>query len=104
MPAGNAHIADSLELFTSTAIANQLPGQLVSTQIRTTGPNCFKFILALIMTSTNIVWKDEWLSDSIPLDHKAWIAGAESTEIPDLDDEWSIQTYIQLACHRPTTL
>ena len=35
------------------------------------------------------------------LDHKACIAGAESTEIPDPDDEWSIQTYniiIQLNC------
>ena len=27
----------------STAIANQLPGHLVSTQIRNRGPNCFKF-------------------------------------------------------------
>ena len=39
----------------STAITNQLPVQLVSTQIRTTRPNCFEFIIALIMTSTNIV-------------------------------------------------
>ena len=38
------------------------------------------------------------------LDHKAYIAGAESSEIPDPDDEWSIQIHIQLACHRPTTL
>ena len=34
--------------FTSTAIANQLPGQLVYIQIITRGPNCFKFITALI--------------------------------------------------------
>ena len=54
------------DLQPSTAIANQLPGQLVSTQIRTCRPNCFKFIIALIMTSTNIVWIDEWLSDSVP--------------------------------------
>ena len=39
----------------STAIVNQLPGRLVSTQIRTRGPNCFKFIIALIMPSRNIV-------------------------------------------------
>ena len=45
----------SSDLQPSTALANQLPGQLVSTQIRTTRPNCFKFIMALIMTSTNIV-------------------------------------------------
>ena len=43
----------------STALANQLPGQLVSTQIRITKPNYFKFIIALIMTSTNIVYIDE---------------------------------------------
>ena len=48
-------ITSSGDLQPSTAIANQLPGQLVSTQIRTTRPNCFKFIIALIMTSTNIV-------------------------------------------------
>ena len=53
------------------------------------------------MTSTNIVWIGGWLSNFVPLDHKACIAGAESTEIPDPDDEWSIQTYniiIQLNC------
>ena len=55
--------------------------------------------MALIMTSTNIVWIDRWLSDSIPLDYKAWIAGAESTEIPDPDDEWIIQTYIMPQAH-----
>ena len=27
------------------------------------------------------------------LDHNASIAGAESTEIPDADDDWSMQTY-----------
>ena len=53
-------ITSSGDLQPSTALANQLPanqlpGQLVSTQIRTTRPNCFKFIIALIMTSTNIV-------------------------------------------------
>ena len=35
-------ITSSGDLQPSTAIANQLPGQLVSTQIRTTRPNCFK--------------------------------------------------------------
>ena len=34
---------------------NQLLSQLVSTQIRIRGPNCYKFIIALIMLSTNIV-------------------------------------------------
>ena len=35
------------------------------------------------------------------LHHRACIAGAESTEIPSPDDEYSIYTYyyIQLACH-----
>ena len=75
------------------AIANQLPGQLVSIQIRTRGPNCFKFIITLIMTHTNIVWIGGWLSNFVPLYHKACIAGAESTETPYPDDEWSIQTY-----------
>ena len=48
-------ITSSGDLQPSTALANQLPGQLVSTQIRTTRRNCFKFIIVLIMTSTNIV-------------------------------------------------
>ena len=48
-------ITSSSDLQPSTALANQLPSQLVSTQIKTTRPNCFKFIIALIMTSTNIV-------------------------------------------------
>ena len=78
------YLSSSGDLQPSTALANQLPGQLVSTQIRTTRPNCFKFIIALIMTSTNIVWIDEWLFFTLYLlDHKACIAGAESTEIPD---------------------
>ena len=47
-------LTSSSGLQPSTALANQLPGQLVSTQIRTARPNCFKFIIALIMTSTNI--------------------------------------------------
>ena len=40
------------------------------------------------------------------LDYNACIAGAESTEITDVDsdDEWSIQTYIQIAGHRSATL
>ena len=59
-------LSSTSDLQPSAAIANQIPGQLVSTQIRTRGPNCFKFIKALIMTSTNIVWIDERLSDSIP--------------------------------------
>ena len=49
------YITSSSDLQPSTALANQLPGQLVSTQISTTRPNCFKFIIALIMTSINIV-------------------------------------------------
>ena len=48
-------ITSSGDLQPSTAIANQLPGQLVYTQITTRGPNCFKFIMALIMPSRNIV-------------------------------------------------
>ena len=48
-------ITSSGDLQPSTAIANQLPGQLVYTQITTRGPNCFKFIIALIMPSRNIV-------------------------------------------------
>ena len=34
------------DLQPSTVIANQLPGQLVYTQITTSGPNCFKFFIA----------------------------------------------------------
>ena len=41
----------------------------------------------------------EWLSNFIPLDHKAYIAGAESTETPDPDDEWSIQTTCMPQAH-----
>ena len=48
-------ITSSGDLQPSTAIANQLPGQLVYTQITTRGPNCFKFIIALIMPSRKIV-------------------------------------------------
>ena len=48
-------ITSSSDLQPSTAIVNQLPGQLVYTQITTRGPNCFKFIIALIMPSRNIV-------------------------------------------------
>ena len=48
-------ITSSGDLQPSTAIANQLPGQLVYTQITTRGPNCFKFIMALIMPSRNII-------------------------------------------------
>ena len=47
-----------------------VPGHWVSTQIRTRMPNCFTFIIELIMPSTNIVQIDEWLSDSIHLHHK----------------------------------
>ena len=39
----------------STAIVNQISGHLVSTQIRTVGLNCFKFIIESIVPSTNIV-------------------------------------------------
>ena len=49
------------DLQPSTAIANQLPGQLVSTQIRTRGPNCFKFIIALIMDHKHCT--NKWMTD-----------------------------------------
>ena len=48
-------ITSTSDLQPSTAIVNQLPGQLVSTHIRTRGPNCFKFIIASIMLSINVV-------------------------------------------------
>ena len=48
-------IISTSDLQPSTAIVNQLPGQLVSIQIRIIGQNCFKFIVTLTMTSTNIV-------------------------------------------------
>ena len=48
-------ITSSGDLQPSTAIANQLPGQLVYTQITTRGPNFFKFIIPLIMPSRNII-------------------------------------------------
>ena len=51
----NTMLSSTSDLQPSTAIANQLPGQLFSTQIRTRGPNCFKFIIALIMPSRNMV-------------------------------------------------
>ena len=51
------------------------------------------------MTSTNIVWIGGWLSNSVPLDHKACIAGGETTEIPDPDNEWSVQTYEIINLH-----
>ena len=46
-------ITSTCDLQPSTATANQLalPYQLVSTQIRNRGPNCFKFIMVLIMPS-----------------------------------------------------
>ena len=34
------------------------------------------------------------------LDHKAYIAGAESTEIPDPDDEWRIKTFMWLGLQK----
>ena len=48
-------ITSSGDLQPSTAIANQLPGQLVYTQITTRGPIFFNFIIPLIMPSRNIV-------------------------------------------------
>ena len=48
-------LSSTSDLQPSTAIANQLPGQLVSIKISTRGPNCFKFIIALIMPSRNII-------------------------------------------------
>ena len=48
-------ITSTSDLQPSTATANQLPGQLVYTQITTRGLNCFKFIIALIILSRNIV-------------------------------------------------
>ena len=56
-------ITSASDLQPSTAIANQLPGQLVYTQITTRGPNCFKFTIALIMPSkTNIIKYDSTYS------------------------------------------
>ena len=51
----SSNLSSSGDLQPSIAIANQLPGQLVYTQITTRGPNCFKFIMALIMPSRNII-------------------------------------------------
>ena len=47
-------VAFTLLLQPSTAIANQLPGHLVSTQTRTIWLNYFIFIIALIVSSTKI--------------------------------------------------
>ena len=47
-------ITSTSDLQPSKAIENQIPGQLVSTQIKTKGPNCFKFVMALFMSSRNI--------------------------------------------------
>ena len=44
-------ITTSSDLQPSTAIANQLPGQLAYTQITTRWPNCFEFIIALVYAS-----------------------------------------------------
>ena len=49
------YVTSTSDLQPSTAIANQLPSQIFSTQIKTRGPNCFKFIIALIMLSRHIV-------------------------------------------------
>ena len=49
-------LSSSGDLQPSTAIANQLPGQLVSTQIRTIWLNYFIFITALIASSTKIAY------------------------------------------------
>ena len=59
-------LTSTCDLQPSTAIANQLPGHLVSTQIRTIGLNHFKFI-ELIMPNTKIVQITEWLADSMHL-------------------------------------
>ena len=45
----NTMLSSSSDLQPSTAVANQLPGQLVNTQITTRGPNCFKCIIALLI-------------------------------------------------------
>ena len=42
------YVTRTSDLQPSTAIAKQLPGHLVSTQIRTIGLNCFKFIIERI--------------------------------------------------------
>ena len=49
------YVNSTSDLQPSTAVANQLPGQIASTQIRTIGLNCFMFIIALIVPSTKIV-------------------------------------------------
>ena len=71
-------ITSSSDLQPSTAVANQLPGQLVYTQITTRGPDCFKFIIALIMLSrTSYKQKSNCLIVNM-LHHKACNAGAVS--------------------------
>ena len=48
-------LSSTSDLQPSTAIANQLPDHLVSTQIRTIRLNCFIFVIALIVPSTKVV-------------------------------------------------
>ena len=55
----NIIITSTSDLQPSTAIANQLPGHLGSTQISTIGLNCFKFIIESTVPSTKIVQKTE---------------------------------------------
>ena len=55
------YVTSSGDLQPSTAIANQLPGHWVSTQIRTIWLNYFIFIIALIVSSTKIALIVEWL-------------------------------------------
>ena len=48
-------LASTSDLQLSTAIKNELPGQLFSTQIDYIGLHYFKFITALIVSSAKIV-------------------------------------------------
>ena len=48
-------ITSTSDLQPSTAIVSQLPGHLVSTEIRIIGLNCFNFIMESIVPSTKIV-------------------------------------------------
>ena len=55
-------ITSTSDLQPSTAVANQLPGHLVSTQIRTIGLNCFIFIHSIDSSYPAQRWYKE-LSD-----------------------------------------
>ena len=104
-------LSSSGDLQPSTAIANQLPGQLVYTQITNRGPNCFKFIIALIMPAETSYKQKSNCLILYMLHHKACNAEAESIMSEAYTHTHThtyiyiyIYIYIQLACHKPTTV